>query len=84
MNHRGGKQTDYQTKVLNKIKNKESMYYLKFYGYLEDFVRTINQNFNSSLTYVKNITNNDQTTNTLGHISPVLSKLSETLKKEKK
>ncbi|EMS33853.1 hypothetical protein C943_04172 [Mariniradius saccharolyticus AK6] len=40
-NHRGGSSTEYQQKTLNKIKGKESKYYFKFYGFLQDIVNQI-------------------------------------------
>lgn len=44
-NHRGGTPTVYQQKTLDKIKGKESKYYFKFYGFLQDFVTQIEHNF---------------------------------------
>lgn len=40
-NHRGSTLTPYQQKTLNKIMGKESRYYFKFYGFLQDFVNQI-------------------------------------------
>lgn len=46
-NHRGSRPTDYQQKTLNKIKGKESKYYFKFYGFLQNFVTQIEYHFSN-------------------------------------
>ena len=43
-NHRGGNPTEYQKKMLNKIKDNEAKYYFKFYGFLQDFMSEVNNN----------------------------------------
>lgn len=43
-NHRGNKPIEYQQNKLNNIRSKSSRYYLKFYGFLEDFVTKIENN----------------------------------------
>lgn len=40
-NHRGNVPKDYQKNILDKIEGNESKYYFKFYGFLEDIVRNI-------------------------------------------
>ncbi|MGV8964389.1 MAG: hypothetical protein ACOH2V_13555 [Candidatus Saccharimonadaceae bacterium] len=47
-NHRGSKPSDYQLKSLKKIIGKESKYYFKFYGFLEDFISNINESQKNS------------------------------------
>jgi hypothetical protein len=36
-NHRGNKPSEYQKNILSKIEGKESKYYFKFFGFLQDF-----------------------------------------------
>lgn len=43
-NHRGSVPSDFQRKILEKIHGNESKFYLKFYGFLDDFIRNVNQN----------------------------------------
>lgn len=45
MNHRGGEQTEFQRKIVERIQNNESSYYLKFYGFLNRFVVEIKNSF---------------------------------------
>ena len=47
-NHRGGKLTEYQQDNINRIQNDESKYYLKFYGFLYDYVSKVELNYNST------------------------------------
>jgi len=44
-NHRGSTPTPYQKRKLDEIKGHESKYYFKFYGFLEDFIKTVNSHF---------------------------------------
>jgi hypothetical protein len=44
-NHRGNNATEFQQSILDKIKGNESKYYFKFYGFLEDFVTKIEENY---------------------------------------
>lgn len=44
LNHRGGKTTENQKKIINKVTSDSQKYYFKFLGFLEDFLSTINKN----------------------------------------
>ena len=48
-NHRYSEQSEYQKKFLDTIKGKEAKYYLKFYGFLHDFVCNIEKNYIDNL-----------------------------------
>lgn len=48
-NHREGKAYPFQQLILNRIKGKESKYYFRFYGFLFEFISTVNENL-SGLT----------------------------------
>ncbi|RLD84376.1 MAG: hypothetical protein DRJ10_01340 [Bacteroidetes bacterium] len=84
LNHRGSSPTDYQKRTLDKIKGKESKYYFKFYGFLEDFIRNINKNISiipekqSSTNIKKNLSN------TIGTNNPALQEVLSKMKKENK
>jgi hypothetical protein len=43
-NHRGSEPSEYVKKLLARTKGNECIYYLKFYGFLEDIVSNINSN----------------------------------------
>lgn len=82
-NHRGSKPSDYQLKTLNKIKGKESKYYFKFYGFLENFIRTINENLaNHYATKIKNQKIENQK-NTIGANNPALQELLNKMNEKK-
>lgn len=44
--HLGGESFEWQKEILAKIKGNESRYYLKFYGFLQDFVTKIESSYN--------------------------------------
>jgi hypothetical protein len=44
LNHRGGKTTESQQRIINKVISDSHKYYFKFLGFLEDFLSTINKN----------------------------------------
>ena len=76
-NHREGELYDFQTEILDKIKGNESKYYFKFYGFLEDFIRTINKNLDNQP--LKNKLNQkyipNKHLNTIGSNNPKLQEL---------
>jgi hypothetical protein len=83
LNHRGSSPTTYQEKILNKIRGNESKYYLKFYGFLEDFVKTINKNLKSfSITDERTIIIGDKQ-NTIGANNPALQELLNKMNEKK-
>jgi hypothetical protein len=43
-NHRGSVASDYQNRVLNEINHNKDIYYLRFMGFLENFIFTVNKN----------------------------------------
>lgn len=43
LNHRGGKMSESQQKIINKVKSKSHKYYFKFLGFLEDITSAINE-----------------------------------------
>ena len=68
---------------MKKIYGNESKYYLKFYGFLEDFVKTINKNLKSfSQNDDDSDTLNDKQ-NTIGANSPELKELLNKMNKQK-
>lgn len=44
LNHRGGKTTESQQKIINKVTSDSHKYYFKFLGFLEDTLSTVNMN----------------------------------------
>jgi hypothetical protein len=83
LNHRGSSPTTHQEETLKKIYGNESKYYLKFYGFLEDFVKTINKNLKSfSQNDDDSDTLNDKQ-NTIGANSPELKELLNKMNKQK-
>lgn len=82
LNHRGSSPTDYQKQTLNAIKGNESKYYFKFYGFLEDFIKTINSNIkeqkHNGLKTDKKAVNN-----TIGANNPDLQKLLDKMNEKK-
>lgn len=86
-NHRESKPTDNQKEIIDSIEGKEGKYFLKFYGFLEDFISQIEQILISQ-NVSKNIINQpkkpiqkNKISNTLGD-DPKLAKLFEQLKKK--
>lgn len=83
-NHRGSKPSDYQQITINKIKGKESKYYFKFYGFLQDFITQIefvfSQNGAEKKVY-KKTEDKRISGDTLGE-NPELAKLFEQYKKK--
>jgi len=45
LNHRGGKTSESQKKIILKVKSESHKYYFKFLGFLEDFTSKINKSF---------------------------------------
>lgn len=84
-NHREGELYDFQSDILVRIQGQESKYYFKFYGFLEDFIRTINKNLHDQLPEEKkNVSEqSSQSLNTIGSNSLVLQELANKMKKEK-
>lgn len=84
-NHRGSKPSDYQLKILNKIKGNETKYFFKFYGFLEDFVRKINENLTITTTEKQSNKNKRKDlSNTIGANHPELEELKQELKQKLK
>ena len=85
-NHRESKPTANQKKIIDTIAGKEGKYFLKFYGFLEDFISQVEQSFSSQII-PKNISNTNKPkqknkfSNTLGD-DPGLAKIFEQLKKK--
>jgi len=48
-NHRGNSPTDFQKKIMLKIKGNESRYYFKFYGFLEDFTSKMEESLSDKI-----------------------------------
>jgi hypothetical protein len=44
LNHRGGKTTESQQKIIDKVTSDSHKYYFKFLGFLEDILSTLNKN----------------------------------------
>jgi hypothetical protein len=82
INHREGEVLPFQKEILGRIKGNESKYYLKFYGFLEEFIRTINENFKNYETKVKENSNSDKIKNTIEANNPALKEMLEKMKKE--
>lgn len=86
-NHRESKPTYYQKDIIDTIVGKEGKYYLKFYGFLEDFISQIEKSLSSqNLPKDSNIQSNkikqkNKFSNTFGD-DPKLAKIFEQLKKE--
>ena len=81
-NHRGGTPNSYQQKTLDKIKGNEARYYFKFYGFLQDFVNSIEASYDAkdSNYHRNNKTGNSQPhKNTIGAICSDLEKLKQKL-----
>lgn len=84
-NHREGELYNFQTEILDKIEGNESKYYFKFYGFLEDFIRTINCNLDNQ--NLSNKLNQKRTTeeqrNTIGANNTALQELQNKMNKKK-
>jgi hypothetical protein len=85
-NHRGSKPSSYQQITLDKIKGKESRYYFKFYGFLQDFVNHIELSY-SNKSLVKNVNSttlnkSKPQKNTIGANNPELEILLQQMKKK--
>jgi len=83
-NHRGNILYNYQKDILDKIKGSESKYYLKFYGFLQDFITQIENTMKDSkkiLTIKPNHSAEEKrkTANTIGN-NPELAKKLENFK----
>ena len=72
-NHRGGMLYPTQQKMQDEINGKESQYYLKFYGFLQDFISKIEVNYSPSKKQIQRQTANHS--NTIGDIFPDFDKL---------
>lgn len=83
LNHRGSSPTDYQKQTLEKIKGKESKYFFKFYGFLEDIITTINSNIPNKKGNNGLKTNKKDVKNTIGANSPVLQELRDKMNEKK-
>lgn len=83
LNHRGSSPTDYQKQTLNSIKGNESKYYFKFYGFLEDFIKTINSNIQVQKQNNGLKTNKKAVKNTIGANNPDLQKLLDKMNEKK-
>lgn len=86
-NHRESKPTDNQKEIIDTIAGKEGKYFLKFYGFLEDFISQVEQSLYSQIL-IKSSSNQtnkpkqkNKFSNTLGD-DPKLAKLFEQLKKK--
>lgn len=86
-NHRESKPTNNQKEIIDTIAGKEGKYFLKFYGFLEEFISHVEQSFLSlnllkiSSKQTNNPTQKSKFSNTLGD-DPKLAKLFEQLKKK--
>ncbi|EIM74589.1 hypothetical protein A3SI_15438 [Nitritalea halalkaliphila LW7] len=49
LNHRGGKINKVQQSIIERIRGNEAKYYFKFYGFLQDFVGTIEETLQKNL-----------------------------------
>lgn len=84
-NHREGDLFEFQEDILKKIEGNEAKYYLKFHGFLQDFVHQIESfysTFNSNKPIDKNSKKQQQFKNTLGAINPELEKLKQQMEKK--
>jgi hypothetical protein len=85
-NHRESKPTDNQKEIIDTIAGKEGKYYLKFYGFLEDFISQIEQtllskNDNNKISnQINKPKQKNKFSNTLGD-DPKLAKIFNELKK---
>lgn len=83
-NHRESKATPRQQIIINNIKGKESKYFFRFYGLLEDFVSSINKNIKES-NQLKNFkTIKVDTKNTIGASNPELREIYTKMNKNNK
>lgn len=82
-NHRGGKLTGKQQEIVNKIKDFESRYYFKFYGFLQDFVNKVESHYStisSDLGGAKKSANKPEAyRNSIGELIPELGELRKKL-----
>lgn len=82
-NHREGELYDFQVEILDKIRGKESKYYFKFYGFLEDFVRHVNMNIINTPKAKNKTPKTVNTKNTIGANNPALQELLNEMNKQK-
>lgn len=79
-NHRESKPTGKQQEILQKIKGQEAKYYFKFYGFLQDFVTSIETSYKSTKTGNSNKPKKTKKpSNTIGENNPELEKLKDNI-----
>lgn len=83
LNHRGSFPTGYQKQTLDAIKGNESNYYFKFYGFLEDFIKTVNSNIKEQKQNNELKTDKKAVKNTIGANNPDLQKLRDKMEGKK-